>query len=107
MKANGKVVIKEGGAKTEFRPNLKFAIDAFARALGSEHKVDYGGEGWARLDRALALRDRLTHPKNVSQFHIEEKDLEDAQAGFDWFLEQVNLILDNSDWKNILTALNA
>ena len=107
MRENGNVIMKEGGAKTEFRANLKFAVSAFARALRSEHVVDYGGAGWARLDRAVTLRDRLTHPKTASQFMIEVNEFEDAQAGYDWFLEQVNLIIDNSDWSRIKAALNA
>ena len=38
---------------------------------------------------------------------IEVNEFEDAQAGYDWFLEQVNLIIDNSDWSRIKAALNA
>lgn len=49
-------------------------------------KVNFMNVGWQKLKDSIRLRNRITHPKNLEDLIIARRDLDDAKAGFDWFL---------------------
>lgn len=80
----GKVV--EDKLRLRTLPNLRFALDMFIKGFGLEMEIDYGVEGWAALDRAVKVRDRLTHPKSPGDLEVSDEELGDALAGEVWLI---------------------
>jgi hypothetical protein len=49
--------------------------------------ADFSGLGWARFKTALALRNRLMHPKNDKDLIVSRSDVELAKESFFWFCD--------------------
>lgn len=57
-----------------------------AQMLGSDLQVDFGNGGWDSLKKAIAIRNRITHPKSLDDLIVSDIDVETAQSGFFWFI---------------------
>ena len=55
--------------------------------------VDFGGHGWQQLKQALAVRHRITHPKQTAHLVISEDDLATARIAFEWVLAVVTEVM--------------
>ena len=64
--------------KTRYQPGLKanllFSVRAFAKVSDLEFQLDIGGIGWEAMSRSIDVRDRITHPKLITDlariFHL-------------------------------------
>ena len=52
----------------------------------SPSELDVSGSEWQSFRRAIKIRDRITHPKSVSDLNISDEDYNDVSAGFGWVL---------------------
>ncbi|UNU43447.1 hypothetical protein EAO27_12520 [Sphingopyxis sp. YF1] len=66
----------------------KFAPDA---------TPDFGGAGWADLKGTIALRNRITHPKQNEDLEISEDDIRRALLAFHWFSEAIVSVMEKSN----------
>lgn len=58
-----------------------------AARLNPELTVQFGKGDWDRLRSAIAIRNRITHPKKRSDLTITAKDLSISQETFYWLLD--------------------
>lgn len=52
-------------------------------------EIDFSHVGWANLKSAIAVRNRLTHPKSVTDLSIDQNEVLVARSGFFWLLALV------------------
>ena len=55
-------------------PNLLFSIRCYVKNHGAKYQPDTGHHGWESMGKAVAVRDRLTHPKSGSGLEVAEDD---------------------------------
>jgi hypothetical protein len=74
------------------KQNITFSFGVFARAFGSKYNVDYAmilrienGELLNFLDKTINCRNRLTHPKQVSDLKVDETDIRHATIVDTWY----------------------
>lgn len=83
--------IKTVKAKLRFKSNFRFAFKLFAKSNALDQKFipDLGGGDWANLIDALKVRDRITHPKSISDLKITDKEIQNALRAYDWVYAQM------------------
>jgi len=64
---------------------IKEVYKAAGTGFGQDLNITFGDEGWATFKTAMALRNRVTHPKRVADCCIEEPDLAVVTAANEWF----------------------
>jgi hypothetical protein len=86
--------LKENGAaqtavaKTKTTANLLFAFRIYAKANHAIFAPDTSGAGWRDLRNFIQVRDRLTHPKRMSELSVTDEEIRTAFRAFQWFEEQ-------------------
>jgi hypothetical protein len=87
-----------------------------ARRIDGAIEVDFSDQGWQKMHSAQKIRDRVTHPKKITDLYIAGADLETCAAAFNWLLDadlqvcaSINVAMAayvNQMWE-ILAALKA
>jgi hypothetical protein len=72
--------------KISLEANLRFGFKLLAKAGSVPSVLDVSGSEWQSLKRAIKIRDRITHPKSISDFNISDEDYNDVSVGFGWVL---------------------
>ena len=67
-----------------FVPNLRFALNCFAKSHGLAFHLDISEVPLKELED---LRNRVTHPKKVSDLTITDEDIKKAEKVSQWFLD--------------------
>jgi len=83
----GKVTKRKIYLKSE--KNFKFAFCTAAK-LTKGFNLDVSGVGWKSFTDAVKIRNRVTHPKSISDFSILKKDLSTVNRTFKWVLATYN-----------------
>ena len=87
---SGDVTIRK--ARLTLLKNFRFAFSVAAKAAGADFRLDVGGVGWQALRETIPVRDRLTHPKKLSDLSVTEDEVRKAMTAFDWAWEQMGLL---------------
>ena len=66
-------------------PNLLFSIRCYVKNHGASYSPDTGHNGWESMRRAVAVRDRITHPKSASGLEITEEDVAHFTSAAAWW----------------------
>lgn len=67
-------------------PNaIRFVIEISTRYMPS-YSVDFNHVGWNNLKGAILVRNRLTHPKNVRELSVSDKEIQMERSAFHWYL---------------------
>ena len=69
-------------------------VTNLAKKLSSDLDADFSGDGWIDLKRTIAIRNRITHPKSITDLNITSDDTKTAWSGLIWLLEHVALTLN-------------
>ena len=64
--------------------NLRFSFKLYAKATNSSYELDVGGIGWYSFLKALAVRNRISHPKHERDLVITDEDLDSVQKAAEW-----------------------
>ena len=72
--------------KIALEANIRFAFKLLAKATSVSDVLDVSGAGWQSFQRAVKVRDRITHPKRVSDLTIADSEYADVSAAFKWLL---------------------
>jgi hypothetical protein len=72
--------------KISLEANLRFGFKLLAKAGTLPSELDVSGSEWQSFRRAIKIRDRITHPKSVSDLNISDEDYDDVSVGFGWVL---------------------
>jgi len=73
-------------AKISLEANLRFAFKLLAKAGSVPSELDVSGSEWQSFRRAIKIRDRITHPKSVSDLNISDEDYNEVTAGLRWIV---------------------
>ena len=87
----GRVV--ERAARLTLKRNLQFSFHAFARSEGVKFSLATGEKGWEEFQRSLAIRDRLTHPKDVDELLVSDEELRTLDQASTWWTGQLGALL--------------
>lgn len=61
-----------------------------AKAIGCDLELDVGGQDWQHFHDAIAIRNRLTHPKALSELEVTDKEIETLCLVIVWFDKQIS-----------------
>ncbi len=62
--------------------------------LCPELLIDFGEQGWSDLKLAIKVRNRITHPKNLTDLKISDGDISMCYSGFFWLLSSVIIAME-------------
>jgi len=65
--------------------NLRFSFRAVAKAFRSGYELNVGGSGWESFRKAVDIRNRIVHPKCLSDLEVTEEDIEHIRAAVAWY----------------------
>lgn len=74
-----------------FQPFLKysrFTLDVYFKYFRRPNPVDYAGTGWQAFRNAHEVRNRITHPKRISDLTISDEELHDIRSAAAWFTSE-------------------
>jgi hypothetical protein len=80
-------------AKLPTLGNVRFAFDILAKVEGGDFSLDVSHQGWQLLQRSIKVRDRLMHPKALSDLHVSNEEIRSALRAFIWFESQIVNVL--------------
>ena len=76
-------------AKIPLKENVSFAFASFAKAFGRKYAINFSDSSGQRFLSAVAIRDRITHPKAPSDWRISDKENSLIEAAWKWFGEHL------------------
>ena len=65
--------------------NLRFAFRTFDTLFQTKIDLGVGSGPWESFLKAVEIRHRITHPKNLTEFDVTDTELEVAQQVSSWF----------------------
>ncbi len=81
-------------AKLRSMSNVRFAFRFLSEVYGAGFVLNVGSNGWDCLQRANKVRDRLTHPKRLSDLQVSSEEYSDSLRAFIWFERQTILLME-------------
>jgi len=72
--------------KIALEANIRFAFKLLAKSASISSELNVSGSEWQSLRRAIKIRDRITHPKHISDLTISDEECNDVSAAFGWVL---------------------
>ena len=70
----------------------KARIGAFARSVRATYEVDLSTTESQRFFKAVAVRDRITHPKNADSWTMTKDDVALVVGAWEWFGRELNAV---------------
>jgi hypothetical protein len=67
-----------------------------AQSICPNLDVDFSVIGWKHLKDAIKMRNRITHPKNICDLAVSEKEIESAKLGFFWLLNTTLHVMEET-----------
>jgi hypothetical protein len=74
-------------------PMLLFTLRVYAKNHGASYSPKTADNGWNCLRKALALRDRLMHPKSFEDLQVTDEAGTEFTAGIQWWDDSVASLL--------------
>lgn len=67
-------------------PTVRLIARIASRISGAEY-FDFGASEWDGFRKAIAIRNRITHPKSAADLHLSKADVDQVISALFWFLE--------------------
>lgn len=80
-----------------FLNHVLLSLKSYAGAQGVTYRTKKGDQ-WHRIKSAVRVRDRITHPKNLSSLAITKEEVADIEFSLNWFLDEVSSIFREKGW---------
>jgi hypothetical protein len=64
-------------------------VTSTVKRLHPEYAIDFQGSEWQALLKGLDARDKITHPKDLTDMNVEFAEVQAAVTGVFWFLVEV------------------
>lgn len=61
-----------------------------------QYKLDFTHSGWECLRDAIAVRNRIMHPRRLEDLAVSDADISACNRGFSWFLAFVIEVMQES-----------
>ncbi len=68
-------------------------VTRLAKQISPEIEVDFSGSDWHRFRKAIAIRNRITHPKRPTDLSISDDDIKDVESAFFWLLDVISHVM--------------
>lgn len=86
--------IKERDLYLRPKENIRFAFRIYAGCFGSGFKLKTDGNGWKAYERALKIRNRITHPKKIEDLKISDGEWACIVNARTWFDGEYQRLLE-------------
>jgi hypothetical protein len=86
----GEISIIKSKIKTE--ENLLFCFNMIAKGCGSQSLINKSSKDWGNFITALKIRHRITHPKNITDIEVTDKEILIVAEVAAWFSKQTENI---------------
>lgn len=70
--------------------NIKFTNKALTKFFGASVSLTDSSQSWSNFLEAIKIRNRITHPKNMHDHDVSDKELETCREATHWFNEVVS-----------------
>jgi hypothetical protein len=77
--------------RIRFLDHVLLSLKRYAEAQGVSYRTKKGDQ-WCRIQKAVRVRDRITHPKNLAALAISSEEIGDIEFSLKWFLNEVENI---------------
>lgn len=86
-KLDSKGRLKQKEEFMSFLPGFKFTFESFGKCLGMEEFVAsaFSHNGFSEFRKSVAVRNRLTHPKDCREIMVNGKEIEQIKIAEEWF----------------------
>lgn len=74
--------------KVSFKNRFAFSMKAYLEIVQCKDNL-FSDNRWPQLQKALKVRDRLTHPKQSNDLVVSDNDMKLCQEGYSWFTDLV------------------
>ena len=91
---NEKGDIEAQEIRIRFLHHVLLALNSYAEAQEASYRTKKGGAEWDKIKAAASVRDRITHPKNLTSLEISEEEISNINFIFRWFLKEIASILN-------------
>jgi len=82
----------ESDLRTKFirlEDNLRFTANMLKKVYGVTITLGIGSANWDKFQKAIAIRNRITHPKAIEDFVIDSEDLSMLRDVRGWFCQMI------------------
>lgn len=86
--------IKERQSFNPFLENFRFRYSRFLEAYGVELTLAVEDHRWGSFQKALKVRDSITHPKTVLDFRVSRDTVKQVGDAISWFSDQATGLFD-------------
>lgn len=87
LKSNGQT--KEQTKYLKLPENFRFTFGVLTKYFGTEFNLGVGTVAWDNFLAAQEIRNRITHPKTVTEFEVSDSELATCKEACSWFNELV------------------
>ena len=91
LDGDGNVRLKEA-----FQPmvaSIRFMFRMAAAVYRHDFSPDFAAHGWCDLQKAIQIRNRLTHPKTSADLIVADDEIQIVQRGMQWFLDNAGMMM--------------
>lgn len=74
--------------KFPFKNRFAFSMRAYFDIVKCKDNL-FSHDGWRQIQKAMTVRDRLTHPKQSNDLVVSDVDLKSCREGYVWFTQLV------------------
>lgn len=67
-------------------PTIRLVARIASRINRADH-FDFGSREWDGFRKAIAIRNRITHPKSANDLHLSKADVDQVTRALFWFLK--------------------
>ncbi len=85
LSSNGKPKLKTKFIRLE--DNLRFTVRMLNKVYNLELDLKVGSEQWEKFKKAISIRNKITHPKSIDDFNIDDSDLLIMRDLRGWFCQ--------------------
>ena len=73
----------------KLKANILFTYKTAAKAFQlNNFALDNSGKGWESFNRAIEVRNRVTHPKSITEIIISDEDMKNGAEAINWFSKE-------------------
>ena len=78
-----------------FEDNFKFSFQAMSTVMGAKFDLNLDRDPmWHSFRIALAIRNRITHPKHIHDMIVSDEEILHVMKAFYWFTEKTRALQD-------------
>lgn len=78
--------------RIRFLDHILLSLKSYAETQEVSYRTSKG-KHWHRIEKALQVRHRITHPKRLAGLTISKAEIADIEFSFKWFLDELVCIL--------------